>query len=71
MDALYENYQNQWNLVRFTSYIAVKCAGSKLEKPSDLIRFPWDLDDIIEPEILTNDEIEAREKEMLEWFNKK
>lgn len=57
------NYKNQWEQVRFISYIQASCFASKGLKPQDLIRFTWEQE---QQEILTPEEFEVRKKQMLE-----
>ncbi len=63
----FSNYKNGWEQTRFISYIQASCNSTKPLKPTDIIKFGWD----IEEENISTEDLEARKKEMLEFVKSK
>jgi hypothetical protein len=67
IDQYNNEYQNKWEQTRWTGYINALCAGNKLNKPSDLITFSWEIkDDIVE----VKEDVETTKKRLIEMMNR-
>jgi hypothetical protein len=42
IDKYNQDYRDRWEQTRFIAYVQASCAGAKISKPSDLIKFAWD-----------------------------
>jgi hypothetical protein len=63
------NYQEDWEKTRWLGYIFASCFSDKLKKPSDLVKFDWEKENI---KIDINDEeVNNYFEKMVEDFNDK
>jgi hypothetical protein len=69
LEAINENWKQtfelSWEQTRYICYIQALSQGAKFEKPSDLVRFNWDVDD--NNVINSDNNFIERELNTLEW----
>ena len=65
MDAYYENYKNDWEKTRYLAYIIAQVNSTKTIKPTDVLKFSWDADNV-EPLPSAEEQDEMR-KRMIEF----
>lgn len=41
------NYKEEWEKTRWLGYVFASCFSDKLKKPSDLVKFEWEKEDVI------------------------
>lgn len=67
LNAINENYQDDWEQTRFLAYIQALSNGAKLKSAQDIIKFSWDTD-IINEEV-SAEELSARKQAMLDFIS--
>lgn len=63
LNQYFNQYKNQWEQVRFISYVTASCQSTKQLAPQDIIKFDWEK----EVEKVSPEEIEKRKKELLDF----
>jgi len=69
IEAYNESYKNQWEQTRYVAYIVAATTSDKIKQPQDLMKFSWEFED--DNRTISKEERIIREKEMLDWLNKK
>lgn len=59
-----KEYQLKWEQTRWLGYINANIGGAKLNKPSDLMRFSWE-----EQEIVITEDVEVTKQRLLDLMN--
>jgi hypothetical protein len=69
LEAHYEEYQDRWNMARFTSFVQASSAGAKLNKPEDMIKFSWDEIKVEKPDVKVD--VKRIQEKLMEIINTK
>lgn len=67
LDANYNRYKNQWEQVRFITYVQAQTQSDKKLTPQDIIRFNWEQEEVEE---VTPEELQQRKQAMLDFMIK-
>lgn len=62
LNGYFNQYKNNWEQTRLIAYITASCYASKQLKPTDIIKFSWDIDEEVK---ISPEELQQRKDEML------
>jgi hypothetical protein len=67
LDANFSRYKDSWEQTRWIGYINACVAGSSVKKPTDLITFSWEQEEVaVETDTRS---IEERRQELIDFTN--
>lgn len=63
----YYKNQEDWEQVRFLGFIQAKSSGSKINKITDLVKFPWEKSNKSTPQIMSDKDLN-RLQDKAKWM---
>ena len=65
IDSYNQTYKNLWEQTRYIAFINAAVMSNKIKKPTDLLKFEWDIEDIP----ISKEERIRMEQEMIDMFS--